>query len=364
MSEELEQQVKVMNSSTSHPGGLPPSEREQALERLRDLQADRALVGLSAAEEAELQLLQEELGVAPDESLEMAAAALDLALAPARHPMPVTLHNRVLASAEAFAADQRFGREDGAHELTLVGLPGGLSGGRLRRHGGGRGGELGAAMGHRRRDWKAWGGWVAAAAALGLAFVGWNRTVAPEAGPGVIGTMPLSAQVQGATLLDPVTLWNSMFVAADEQKKNAETAQVLDGLKSPEAETRVASLVAPDAAVGPPPIAGSMYWSDVRQQGVLVLTGLPPLQCPGDQYQLWITDALRDERYPVDGGLFRVEPGQKDVKITINPRVRVDYATQFTITRERAGGVVVSRRESVVAVGMVSRDDTVTFEPK
>jgi hypothetical protein len=57
-------------------------------ERLEELLADRALVGLTAAEEAELAHLAAETGAGDERELELAAAALDLAswVEPSRAP--------------------------------------------------------------------------------------------------------------------------------------------------------------------------------------------------------------------------------------------------------------------------------------
>lgn len=305
--------------------------------RLNELLLDRALFGLSAAEEAELQILSAELGRPIDESFEMTAAALDLAMGPPPEPMPVTLRNRLLAAADAWSADRRAGADANAelHELTLVGLK---NGSRLKY----RPSEdvtVGQRLG---ASWRVWGGWVAAAACLAVAVTAWNRP-AQSPVPDGLGTATGEPSGQRAGLVDPTVL--------------------LDRLKV-DSTTKTTALVVNEPVMGPPPIAGDIFWSDARQEGVLKISGLPPIQHPGDEYQLWITDALRDERYPVDGGLFRVEPGQKDVKVLIKPRVRIDCATTFAITVERAGGVVVSDRRSLVATGVVSEDaSAVRFEP-
>jgi anti-sigma-K factor RskA len=69
------------------------------------------------------------------------------------------------------------------------------------------------------------------------------------------------------------------------------------------------------------------------------------------QYQLWIFDGERDERYPVDGGVFNVPAGAAEVVVPIRAAVLVHAAKAFAITIEKPGGVVVSEREHVVALG-------------
>jgi len=69
------------------------------LQRLEDLAADRALVGLSSAEELELERLLVETDSTLDGELEEVAALLDRALVPAHVPMPPALAARLSASA-------------------------------------------------------------------------------------------------------------------------------------------------------------------------------------------------------------------------------------------------------------------------
>lgn len=69
------------------------------LQRLEDLAADRALVGLSSAEELELERLLDETDSALDGELEEVAALLDRALVPARVPLPPDLAARLAKSA-------------------------------------------------------------------------------------------------------------------------------------------------------------------------------------------------------------------------------------------------------------------------
>ncbi len=68
-------------------------------ERLEELLADRALVGLSAVEQAELAQLQAQYGAIGSDELEFAAAALDLALSGPSTPMPAALRTRLAAAA-------------------------------------------------------------------------------------------------------------------------------------------------------------------------------------------------------------------------------------------------------------------------
>lgn len=49
-----------------------------------------------------------------------------------------------------------------------------------------------------------------------------------------------------------------------------------------------------------------VVWSTRAQRGVMRLIGLKSNDARRWQYQLWIFDKTRDQRYPVDGGVFDV----------------------------------------------------------
>jgi hypothetical protein len=72
------------------------------------------------------------------------------------------------------------------------------------------------------------------------------------------------------------------------------------------------------------------------------------------QYQLWIFDAKRDERYPIDGGVFDIPAGATEVVIPIKARLAVNDPAAFAVTIEQPGGVVVSAREHVVALAKIA----------
>ena len=95
--------------------------------------------------------------------------------------------------------------------------------------------------------------------------------------------------------------------------------------------------------------SGDVVWSTSLQTGFMRFVGLETNDPTVFQYQLWIFDRTRDERYPVDGGVFDVGPGG-EVLVRIDPGVEVRDPTLFAITVERPGGVVVSDRERIVLV--------------
>jgi len=160
-------------------------------------------------------------------------------------------------------------------------------------------------------------GWWAAAACLVLAVVGWLRSP-PVQGPGVEPTL---AQQREALLASP----------------GAQQIQL--------------------AATAEPAAAGAkvdVVWDPRSQRGFVRFVGLKPNDPSQHQYQLWIFDGDRDQRYPVDGGVFNVPPNADQVLVPIRAQLPVHAAKAFAVTIEQPGGVVVSGREHVVAIGKVS----------
>jgi hypothetical protein len=96
-------------------------------------------------------------------------------------------------------------------------------------------------------------------------------------------------------------------------------------------------------------VQGEVVWDGSKQEGYLTLSGLPVNE-HSLQYQLWIFDAERDERYPVDGGVFDVPAGQPTLTVPIRPALRVHQPVAFAVTLEPAGGVVVSDRSRLMAL--------------
>jgi hypothetical protein len=156
------------------------------------------------------------------------------------------------------------------------------------------------------RPW-AWGGWVAAAASLLVAIGIWNtgREAAPE------------ERLQALLASDAAVVETAWA-----------TAGALEGTS----------------------IEGGVIWSPARQEGYMRFSGLPANDPDEQVYQLWIFDAARDSRYPVDGGVFDVPAGADPVVVPIRAKLPVDAVTLFAVTREPPGGVVVSSREGLVLV--------------
>lgn len=259
---------------------------DSAFDGVQACLADRALWGRDhrtvADEEAASMRLVDHL----DESLEYAAAALDVALFPPTEEPPAALRaavrDRLAILAQAV---------DSPPTRRLADEPS-------------RGIDPPAAS-------PRWG-WYAAAVAIVIAAVAWwpefGRTPAtPPASPDFLLTRlleePTTTQVQCSCTEDPLCR----------------------GEKS----------------------CGNVVWNPDRGEGYLRLVGIEPNDPQEFQYQLWIVDSTRDERYPVDGGVFDVPSDCGEVIVPIRAALPVGSAALFAVSVEKPGGVVVSDRRFV-----------------
>jgi hypothetical protein len=282
--------------------GLPlnPS-RNDARERLLDLLADEATVGLTAQEHAELEALSRQFPDVPRDSMQLAAAAIDLAefsLARAE-PMPASVRARIPVPAALALSGGASSRE-----RSTIGRPA-------------------PALRLPANRWA----WLAAAACLGLAAIGWWPRLAAVV-PQVAAQLPYG-QARLATMTDVEAL---RAVATD--------------------------MVVVKFAPGPDPsgqgLTGELHWSPSRQEGYMVFAGLKANDPAREQYQLWIFDAERDERHPVHGGVFDIPAGRETVVVRVEPRLTVPKANMFVVTVERPGGVWVSDRSRIPALAKLS----------
>jgi len=92
---------------------------------------------------------------------------------------------------------------------------------------------------------------------------------------------------------------------------------------------------------------GDVVWSNAEQKGFMRFSGLSQNDPAATQYQLWIFDGDRDDKFPIDGGVFDVTSGG-DVIVPIKAKLKVGKPVLFAVTVEKPGGVVVSKRERIV----------------
>jgi len=149
-----------------------------------------------------------------------------------------------------------------------------------------------------------------------------------------------------------VLVIGAFFVLLDASGSRSAPLDERDRLQQFLVKTR--DLVRGSFGPGPDPggagarVAGEVAWSPSQQRGYLCVRGLPKNDPKSSCYQLWIFDRERDERYPVDGGVF--DCGEDEVVVPIDAKIRVGEPTLFAVTVEPAGGVVVSARERIVAI--------------
>jgi hypothetical protein len=109
-------------------------------------------------------------------------------------------------------------------------------------------------------------------------------------------------------------------------------------------------------------VSGVVVWSDERDEGYMLISGIEPNDPSHFQYQLWIFDADRPTgdlpqfraeglpeiltQRPVDGGVFDVTE-LCEVTVPIRAKLPVGRGVLFAVTREPPGGVVVSDRDIV-----------------
>lgn len=289
-----------MNPSLPNPPARPDGDR------LWELLADRALVGLDADDQAEL------AGLLPsgDESFgrefDLAAGAGALAMLSADErsaALPASLRRKLLADVDSYPASYPAVRSP---EPTPVATPEPQSAPAPRSAASGDGPAT-------LRLLVTWSGWAAAAAALAFAFLRPAPTapVTPvePAKPGLVEVVDKSGDALRMPWKDP----------------------------------------------GGGPVAGEVVWSDRLQQGYMRFRGLAANDPAREQYQLWIFDKQRKPEHPVDGGVFDVsapaDPGG-DVVVPISAKLPVKSALGFAVTVEPPGGVVVSERKRIAALAL------------
>jgi hypothetical protein len=257
-------------------------------ERLGELLMQRATGALSAPEADALAQALARLPAGEVARWERAAAELAAAFAAAdpdmREPMPQALADRIISNGEATVRSQP--RVIPMAAPVVAPAP--------------------------RTSILAWSGWMAAAAAL-LLWVGVPRTK-------VVTTVVAAVPTPAAQLRDSL-------LTLDRASEQIDWTATKDS-----------------AAVG---ASGDVVWSNRAQRGVMRIAGLQANDRTRWQYQLWIFDKTRDQKYPVDGGVFDVPAGTKEVLVPIDAKVAVGDAIMFAVTVEHAGGVVVSSRERI-----------------
>lgn len=277
-------------------------------ERLHDLLADRALVGLSREEEMELVQLLAQFPDTDIDALERAAAATLLASLDHLEPMPAhvaaKLHQQAGAPLPAAASRpmmQATMPMPGAPARPMPerpSLPSNVIPFPAQQAPAKKPSRVFAVM-----------GWALAAACL-LLLLGTLIVKRPGAQP-----QPVASVERSKLLTKPGTTKLDWSATTDP------------------AATRA---------------SGDVVWNAVEQRGFMRFRGLAKNDKSSFQYQLWIFDKDRDDKYPVDGGVFDVDSETGDVVVPISAKLKVNEPVLFAVTVEKPGGVVVSKRERIV----------------
>lgn len=309
---------------------MKPASHPRALELL----AERAVRPLDDKEHWELH----QLGAEDDDSFDLAAAGLSLALTPIE-PLPAHLAEKIFASSPGFDAMR----------TVPASLPGGLLPGNIRTLPGVVASEVAPRVTaqtpsqaqpviaqpeqrpaptdiEQMREKKQRSRaativpWLAAAACLALAIgaVLWARSKDTS---------------QVAKKPDPAEKKLTITEQRDQLMAKAADVTKLEWTATADPNAQGAK--------------GDVVWSQTEQKGFMRFVGLTANDPTKYQYQLWIFDKNRDDKFPVDGGVFDVT-STGEVIVPISAKLAVGEIALFAVTIEKPGGVVVSARERIV----------------
>jgi anti-sigma-K factor RskA len=268
---------------------------EEQKDLMLDLLIKEAVYGLNEDERRQLTELEGADGSAIDtESLALTAAMLSMSGIDKNSELPKNLENRIMADAERYfdstEANQVNSSIDAVERKSGFAFP-------------------------------SWLGWaVAAAACIALAF---NLFITRS---------PQTQVVQAPT---------------PSPEENLSPGQLRQRLID-SAPDLARAFWAPGNVEAVKP-GGDVVWSDEKQAGYMRLQGLPENDPSQSTYQLWIFDETQDDKTPIDGGTFNVN-SDGEVIVPINAKLEPRNTKMFAITVEKPGGVVVSKREKIVAL--------------
>jgi hypothetical protein len=291
-------------------------------DRLVDLLVKRASEGVTAQEQAEIERLSATHKSADLESMERAAAAVALAGLD-EEPMPADVRARLEKTAASFIASRELVKEAPPDTSDTARTADELAARRQKK-------QAGAPSARSSRL-----AWFAVAASLLIAIAGWwpRLTDLGREAP-IAETPPETPQVEEPGPEPTLAEQRATLLASNQD--------LVRGSWTPPG----------DPATNP--VAGDIVWDPDTQQGYVRFTGLASNDPTQYQYQLWIFDAEQDERYPIDGGVFDIPPGEGEVIVKIDPAIAVKSPVMFAVTAEKPGGVVVSSREQIVALAKVA----------
>ncbi len=289
-------------------------------ERMLELLADQVMFGLSTEETKELEMLLEEFPeFKSDHSFENAAAAISLSNLKISEEMPQNLQAKILADAdEFFMKKPETIKEIPEKETVSAGvIQNTVSNADIQAV------SYDSPKPSFIQQWLGWG--VAALACIALVVNIWLTRVDT---PQEIAVNPTPTETPQK---EPTTV----------EKKQQFLASANDVIKT--------DWASPDESQE---LNGEIVWSNNKQEGYMTFRGLPANEKDKETYQLWIFDEAQDEKTPIDGGVFDVNENG-EVTIPIDAKINVKNPKMFAVTVEKPGGVVVSKREKIVALAKV-----------
>jgi hypothetical protein len=293
--------------------------------RLVELLVQRAVDGLNSSERAELkQLLSEERYVDAGR-FEYTAASLLLAgdmENNAPEEMPYSLRERLMAQADTVASSMEPAPRQTSSQPRVISIAGRTRSTTAAPAVSAQPVSKAPPAVRKSSSWGSKVGWFAAAASVLIALAGWWPRLQTGGDP--------TMEIPVASTLE------------QERQQLAAQQGVL---------TRTWQTTQDPAASG---VTGDVVWDQRTQNGYLRFRGLQANNTDELQYQLWIFDGERDERYPIDGGVFDIPPGQGEVIIPITAKLQVRNPAMFAVTIEKSGGSVVSSRDRIVVLAPVA----------
>lgn len=281
---------------------------DTARDRMLELLADRAIFGLNEAEAAELRELETRFPeVASDNSFERAVAAYSVSTVGTIEQMPASLRTRLESTAaEMFGETVEVSEPVPALEITAPVTAVGFD-----------------KPGFSFSQWLGWG--VAAVAAVLLAFNVWTTRMgdSPDVVQGPTPEPSTQAEPSAGERL------RALVASANDLVRTKWSSPSEDG-----------------------DVSGEVVWSDDKQSGFMTFKGLDSNDVSKETYQLWIFDESQDEATPIDGGVFDIS-SDGEVTVPIDAKLAVKNPKMFAVTVEKPGGVVVSKREKIVAIANV-----------
>jgi anti-sigma-K factor RskA len=354
---------------------------EENKERMLELLADQTLFGLTEGETAELENLKNRfVEFKGDDSFEMTATAINLMNLEIDDSLPAHLQAKLEAQAQEFLGAPQNVRQ-------IAGVERNQSANSSKDEIAGNIYEVKS----KPPIWQ-WLGWaVAATACVALAINLWlsRSQLQPEFAnepktvqtPESVNSPELAQIPESVNTPEPAN--SPEIVKTPEQDKTPELAKIPKTIITPEivivpetaktpptvktpapeltaAQKREQLLAsAPDviqtnwtAAKGNKQVLGDVVWSNAQQKGYVRMRGMPALDPTKETYQLWIFDDERNEKTPVSGGMFNMSAAG-EVIIPITAQLKISKPKQFAVTKEKAGGVVVSKPDRVVAIAKV-----------